>query len=33
MKMDALFIGVTELTEKNKGFRNDIKLFGEKEWE
>ncbi|SFC66036.1 Endodeoxyribonuclease RusA [Flagellimonas taeanensis] len=29
MKLDALFIGVTELTEKNKGFRNDIKLFGE----
>lgn len=33
MKIDALFIGVTELTEENKGFRNDIKLFGEKEWE
>lgn len=29
MKIDALFIGVTELTEENKGFRNDIKLFGE----
>ena len=29
MKIDALFIGVTELTDENKGFRNDIKLFGE----
>lgn len=28
MKIDALFIGVTELTKKNKGFGNDIKLFG-----
>ena len=33
MKIDALFIGVTELTEKNKGFGNDIKLFGEVESE
>lgn len=32
MKIDALFIGVTELTEKNKGIANDIKLFGETEW-
>ncbi|RNC91820.1 MAG: RusA family crossover junction endodeoxyribonuclease [Allomuricauda sp.] len=28
MKIDALFIGVTELTEENKGFGDDIKLFG-----
>jgi|SRR5680860_16988 len=26
MKIDALFIGVTELNEKQKGFVNDIKL-------
>lgn len=32
MKIDALFIGVTELNENNKGFRNEIKLFGEQEW-
>ncbi len=32
MKVDALLIGVTELTDKNKGFRSEIKLFGEKEW-
>ena len=29
LKIDALFIGVTELTEENKGFGNDINLFGE----
>jgi Holliday junction resolvase RusA-like endonuclease len=33
MKIDALFIGVTELTDENKGFGNDIKLFGEVESE
>lgn len=33
MKIDALFIGVTELTEENKGFGDDIKLFGEVESE
>ncbi|WP_460219319.1 RusA family crossover junction endodeoxyribonuclease [Psychroserpens sp. MEBiC05023] len=33
MKINALFIGITELTEENKGFGNDIKLFGEVESE
>ena len=33
MKIDALFIGITELTEENKGFGNDIKLFGKVESE
>ena len=28
MEADALFIGVTELTEEKKGVGNDIKLFG-----
>lgn len=32
MKIDAIFIGVTELTEKQKGFGNDIKLFGPEKW-
>lgn len=33
MKIDAIFIGVTELTEKQKGFGSEIKLFGPKKWE
>ena len=32
MKIDAIFIGITELTEKQKGFRNDIRLFGPEKW-
>lgn len=30
MKVDALFVGVTEITEERKGFANEIKLFAEK---
>ena len=33
MKIDAIFIGVTELTEKKKGFGSEIKLFGREKWE
>jgi|GEM_PF-1068753 len=33
MKIDAIFIGVTELTEKQKGFGGEIKLFGPEKWE
>lgn len=33
MKINAVFVGITKLTEKRRGFREGIKLFGEKEWE
>ena len=32
MKLNAIFIGVTKLTEERKGIQGDIKLFGTKEW-
>lgn len=32
MKLNAIFIGITKLTEKRKGIQGDIKLFGTKEW-
>ena len=31
MKLNAIFIGITKLTEKRKGIQGDIKLFGTKE--
>jgi len=31
MKVNALFVGITKLTEKRLGFGGEIKLFGEKE--
>lgn len=33
MKVDAIFIGVTELTDKQKGFGSEIKLFGPEKFE
>ena len=30
MKINAVFIGITKLTESNRGFGGEIKLFGEK---
>lgn len=32
MKMNALLIGITKLTEKRRGFGREIKLFAEKKW-
>ena len=32
MKLNAIIIGITKLTEKRKGIQGDIKLFGTKEW-
>ena len=32
MKINSLFIGVTELTKKNRGLGSEIYLFSEKEW-
>ena len=32
MKLNAIVIGITKLTEKRKGIQGDIKLFGTKEW-
>jgi Holliday junction resolvase RusA-like endonuclease len=33
LQIDAIFIGVTELTDKQKGFQENIKLFGPEKWE
>lgn len=33
MKVDSILIGITELTETNKGLRNDIMLMRDTEWE
>ena len=32
MKINAVFIGITKLTEEKRGFGGEIKIFGEKEW-
>lgn len=32
MKLNAIFIGITKLSENRKGIQGDIKLFGTKEW-
>jgi Holliday junction resolvase RusA-like endonuclease len=32
MKLNAIFIGITKLTEKRRGIQGDIKLFGTKKW-
>ena len=32
MKLNAIFIGITKLTEKRKGIQGNIKLFGTTKW-
>jgi Holliday junction resolvase RusA-like endonuclease len=32
MKINALMVGVTKLTEKNRGFKGGITLYSEKKW-
>lgn len=32
MKLNAIFIGITKLTDKRKGIQGDIKLFGDQKW-